>query len=96
MRIKVSKDWESEIKIEKVIFELSQDGNTNGTTEHYEDLIVEFQGGIENMRDSNYIVLRTSSGWSIDTPEELEKILTKLKKSVIKSDSGVIDLTKED
>lgn len=52
---------------------MSQDGNTIGTTEEYEDLTIELETQLPG--DEPFFVIKTSSGWSFDAPKELEHIM---------------------
>lgn len=71
--------------LEKVTFEFSQEGNTDGTTgtpesEGWEILTVEVQSGLKSIQDEGgYLVLRTQTGWSINEPKELEQLLSYVK-----------------
>jgi len=67
--------------LEKVTFEFTQEGNTDGTTgtpetDGWEILIIEVQSSLKSLMDeSGYFVLRTSTGWSIDEPADLTHLL---------------------
>ncbi len=53
----------------KASFEFTQDGNTDGTTDTYEDLTIE----CESIDSTGcYYVLKTNSGWSINDIDELK------------------------
>jgi hypothetical protein len=63
----------------KATFEFIQDGNTNGTTEDIESLIIE----CENIdADGCFYVLKTN-GWSIDEPEEIKSLIERINKIII-------------
>ena len=68
-----SESWLAEAK-----FVFTQPGNTSGTTDEYEELIVEVEG-IGDVSKENFLVIRTN-GWSIDEPKELVNILKRVKK----------------
>ena len=68
-----SESWLAEAK-----FVFTQPGNTSGTTDEYEELIVEVEG-IGDISKENFLVIRTN-GWSIDEPKELVNILKRVKK----------------
>lgn len=67
--------------------EFSQEGNTMGTTDEYEDLIItmEYQlppdPGEEGV---GFYTLHTTSGWSVDNPEELTKLIHGVKQAAIR------------
>lgn len=66
----------SNLWLNKIIYNFSQEGNTNGTTDKYEELIVEVEGPCESiLEEGGYLVLRTPTGWSINNPEELTDLL---------------------
>ena len=65
----------------KATFEFSQEGNTDGTTDVYEDLTVECEG-LDMHNGDCYYVLRTKSGWSIDGPQEIQQLLERVNKMI--------------
>lgn len=69
--------------INSITFNVTQEGNTQGSTEEYEDLqiLVEAPLFIEK-EEEFYYVLKTSTGWSINDKEELGDLLDKCKASV--------------
>lgn len=60
--------------LSKITYVFTQEGNTDGTTEEVEELIVEVEGVFDILKDGGYLVLRTSTGWSIDDPNDLNYI----------------------
>lgn len=69
--------------LSKVKFEFLQDGNTCGTTSETEELTIELESSsIIDGPDDCFIVLRTTTGWSIDNIEELSELIEKCKKSL--------------
>ena len=58
-----------------IIYKFIQEGNTDGTTDETEELIVELEGAIDILTDGAYMVLRTSTGWSINDKEELIELI---------------------
>jgi hypothetical protein len=72
-------------KLERCVFEFSQEGNTNGTTGDYEDLTISCESslGIDNDGGCFY-VLKSESGWSIDNVNDLQELFDRLQ-TVIKS-----------
>ena len=67
----------------KATFEFSQEGNTDGTTDEYEDLTIECEG-LNIEKGDCYYVLRTTSGWSIDNIDELKELLERVDKVIKK------------
>ena len=61
---------ENELWLSEAKFVFTQPGNSSGTTEEYEELIVEVEGE-GDISKGNFLVLRTPTGWSINNPEEL-------------------------
>ena len=70
---------ENELWLSEAKFVFTQPGNTSGTTEEYEELIVEVEG-IGDISKENFLVLRTPTGWSINEPKELTNILERVEK----------------
>lgn len=70
-------------EIEKVSVDFTQEGNTLGTTSEYETINISLEFQAEE-KDGAFIVLKTN-GWSIDSTEELEDIINRVK-LIIKSD----------
>lgn len=67
------------LHIDKVDFKISQEGNTLGTTSEFETMEVSFQTQIDSLEDSpGFIVLKSDTGWSFDSTEELVKLIEKL------------------
>lgn len=58
-------------------FTFGQEGNTEGTTSEYEEIVIEYQNPFDNRH--RFFVLRTE-GWSIDNVEELGELLERIKK----------------
>ncbi|MGV8961945.1 MAG: hypothetical protein ACOH2V_01010 [Candidatus Saccharimonadaceae bacterium] len=71
--------------LNKVTYEFSQEGNTDGTTkginpENYEDLTIEVIGTIGCIGEhGGYYVIKSQSGWSVNGPEEMNTILNYIK-----------------
>jgi hypothetical protein len=63
----------------KATFEFIQDGNSDGTTEDIESIIIECEGLDVG---SCYYVLKTD-GWSIDNTDELKQLIERVNKSII-------------
>ena len=62
--------------LNKITYDFSQEGNTDGTTDRYEELVVEVQGPSGSiLEEGGYLVLRTPTGWSINNLEELTDLL---------------------
>lgn len=64
-------------------FSFSQEGNTNGTTADYEELEIEIDAaGTINGPEDCFIVIRTTTGWSMDSIDELQELIDKCKKAL--------------
>jgi hypothetical protein len=70
------------INITKISVELTQKGNTIGTTDDYEYFVIDVENvdASEKIEDNGFLVIRTE-GWSIDSPDELNSILTAVQAS---------------
>ena len=75
-------------KLERCIFEFSQEGNTNGTTSEHEDLTISCESslGIDNGGGCFY-VLKSESGWSIDNVNDLQELFDRIQK-IVKQDGN--------
>lgn len=58
-----------------ITYKFIQEGNTDGTTDDTEELIIDLEGVIDIPRDGAYMVLRTPTGWSINDKEELIELI---------------------
>lgn len=69
--------------LESICYKFSQLGNGDGTTDDYEELSIEVQSSCSNLlKDSGYLVLRTPTGWSINSSSELIDLLDIIGKGV--------------
>ena len=70
-------------KLDKCSFTFTQEGNTNGSTDEYEDLTIlcESPLGIDNDEDC-YYVLKTETGWSMDNVNELQELFNRIDKII--------------
>lgn len=60
----------------KIVYEFTQDGNTDGTTKSEEILNIEVQCGTDSIeKEGGYLVLRTPTGWSINDSKEINELL---------------------
>ena len=68
--------------LERCSFTFNQEGNSNGTTQEFETLIIECESslGIDN-DEGCYYVLRTE-GWSIDNVKELQELFDRINKLI--------------
>jgi hypothetical protein len=73
------KDMSDKPVMHRASFEFYQEGNTDGTTDDTEELKVECMG-IGDLSEGCYYVLRTQTGWSVDSPEELKQLLERVDK----------------
>jgi len=72
-----------DIFLNKITYEFSQEGNTNGTTDDDEILIVEVESSYANIAKSGgFLTLRTNTGWSINNSNELLELLKAVEKGV--------------
>jgi len=73
----------SDLQLEKVIVEFSQEGNTHGTTEEYEDLTVDINrvAGADKP-DDYYYVFRSKSGWSVNDARDMIRITNAIDEAV--------------
>jgi hypothetical protein len=64
-------------------FVFSQEGNTCGTTEEYEELEIELDApSTIDGPDDCFFVIRTTTGWSMDSLDELKELIDKCKKAL--------------
>lgn len=72
-------------KLEKASFEFSQEGNCLSHSDFVEILTIECESslGIDNDEGCFY-VLKTETGWSIDSLDELQKLLDRVNKTIMK------------
>ena len=78
--------------LSKITYVFTQEGNTDGTTEFVEELTVEVEGVFDIIKDGGYLVLRTSTGWSINDPNDLNYIFdTVIKNNNIQYDKSLIN-----
>ena len=73
----------SDLWLDKITYEFSQEGNTDGTTntEGYDDsevLTIE----VRLIKESGYLILRTPTSWSFNDMKELEEIINIVKNGV--------------
>ena len=58
-------------KLEQVVYTFTQEGNTNGTTQEYEELEITEESVLGCLtEEKGFYVIRTE-GWSIDNEEEI-------------------------
>ena len=70
-------------KLNRASFDFSQEGNCNGTTDEVELLTIECDSslGIDNDEGCFY-VLKTETGWSIDSVQDLQDLFDRIQKSM--------------
>ena len=73
------------VKLERCSFTFNQEGNGNGTTEEYEELVIECESslGIDN-DDGCFYVLKTTTGWSMDKVDDLQSLFDRIQKAIKK------------
>lgn len=66
-------------KLEQVVYTFSQEGNTNGTTQEFEELEITNESVLDCLtEDKGFYVIRTT-GWSIDNEEEIIELFKTVK-----------------
>ena len=80
-----AKHLDGNTKLERCSFTFSQEGNGNGTTDEYEELIIECEAslGIDNDEGCFY-VLKTTTGWSVDSIDEMQQLFNRIQKAIKK------------
>lgn len=68
--------------LSKITYSFYQEGNTDGTTDETEELIVEVEGVFDVIEEGGYMVMRTPTGWSINNKEELNYIFDIISKTL--------------
>lgn len=66
----------------KIRYEFYQPGNTDGTTDDTEELVVEVESIVDIEKEGGYFVLRTTTGWSINDSSELVDIINRVKQGI--------------
>ena len=75
-------------KLERCIFEFSQEGNTNGTTSEHEDLTISCESSLGiDYEGGCFYVLKSESGWSIDNVNDLQELFDRIQK-IVKQDGN--------
>lgn len=67
---------ENTLRCHKISASFSQEGNTLGTTDEYEELIVDLECQTD-MSEGYFVVLKTN-GWSVDDVDHLKNIIDKM------------------
>ena len=79
---------DQETLLENVTFKFSQDSNCISDRDDYEFLEIEAVSSLGIDRDNGcFFVLKTEK-WSIDEPEDLEKLFNRIRKIVIKNNDS--------
>lgn len=73
------------MELVRAIFEFSQEANCVSPTDNSEILTIECESslGIDNDKGCFYI-LKTETGWSIDSVEDLQKLIDRINKVIKK------------
>lgn len=70
--------------LSEVNFRFVQDGNTNGTTEEVEVINITMEAPLYiNKEDGAFITIKTETGWSINSPEELNDMIKQCYEAVL-------------
>lgn len=66
-------------KLDRCSFVFTQDGNTNGSTDNIEQLIVGCESplGIDNDKGC-YYVFKSETGWSVDSSDDFVDIIKRV------------------
>jgi len=72
-------------KLEKMSFTFSQEGNCVGSTAEFEELTIECESslGVDNDKGC-FFVLKTSTGWSVDSESDLKNLFDRINKVINK------------
>lgn len=65
----------------------SQEGNTLGTTEEYEQIIIKAEYRLppsSGEEDQCFFTIHSADGWSVDNPEEMAVLIESVKQAAIK------------
>jgi hypothetical protein len=69
--------------LSRATFVFVQDGNTCGTTDETEELIIEVESSsLIDGPDDCFFVLKTPTGWSLDNIKELSELIDRCKRSL--------------
>jgi hypothetical protein len=71
------------LAMHRITASFTQEGNTLGTTDGIEELEItlDSQEALDEP-GSSFIVLKTTTGWSIDSVDELNALVVRLKKAI--------------
>ena len=76
----MSSDYKYKTQLTKATVEFVQAGNTLGTTDEMEILNISFENQLPG--DETFIVIRSTTGWSINEASDLSKILEQVHKVI--------------
>ena len=76
----MSSDYKCKTQLTKAMVEFVQAGNTLGTTDETEILNISFENHLPG--DETFIVIRSTTGWSMDEASDLSKILEQVHKVI--------------
>jgi hypothetical protein len=68
------------IRLSEAKIQLVQDGNTLGTTDETEILDISFENQLPG--EETFMVLRTSTGWSMNSASDLTQVLEQVHKAI--------------
>ena len=69
------------MEVNKISIDFSQDGNTLGTTEEYEELNVSVEYQLGSSDGPGFLTIKSKTGWSFDEVEEFTDLLNKVRKA---------------
>jgi len=84
----------TQIEITRIIVELEQEGNTDGTTEEYEKFNIIFEYPLRP-QDGHYMVIKSNTGWSINDTDELEKTIRLIEGGITNIETDLVDYYKK-
>jgi len=69
--------------LDRIVYSFSQEGNTLGTTDEVEELTITVEAPLGDIRnDGGFLVIQTSTGWSINEPHDLLDILNTVRRGI--------------
>ncbi len=69
--------------LDRIIYSFIQEGNTLGTTKETEELTITVEAPLGDIRkEGGFLVIKSSTGWSMNEPREFLSILNTAKQGV--------------
>ena len=76
----MSSDYKCKTQLTKAMVEFVQAGNTLGTTDETEILNISFENQLPG--DETFMVIRSTTGWSMNEAADLSQILEQVHKAI--------------